>query len=100
VTDSLIQPALLHVLQLLIDPTFSEPSHGFRPGRRAHDAVLANVLLDEVDRVLECRGHRFALYADDCNVYVRSQKAGERVLLRRCYDKRKRSTNYTGMASP
>lgn len=167
VTDRLIQQALLQVLQPLIDPTFSEHSHGFRPGRRARDAVLAaqqhvqdgyrvvvdvdlskffdrvnhdilidrlrkrvddagvirlvraylnagimdggvvveraegtpqggplspllaNVLLDEVDRELERRGHRFARYADDCNVYVRSQKAGERVmeLLRRCYDK-------------
>ena len=167
VTDRLIQQALLQVLQPLIDPTFSEHSHGFRPGRRAHHAVLAaqqyvqdgyrvvvdvdlskffdrinhdilidrlrkrvddagiirlvraylnagimdggvvleraegtpqggplspllaNVLLDEVDRELERRGHRFARYADDCNVYVRSQKAGERVmaLLKRQYDK-------------
>jgi retron-type reverse transcriptase len=37
---------------------------------------LANVLLDEVDRELERRGHRFAHYADDCNVYLRSRKAG------------------------
>lgn len=167
VTDRLIQQALLQVLQPLIDPTFSEHSHGFRPGRRARDAVLAaqryvqegyrtvvdvdlskffdrvnhdilidrlkkrvndagvirlvraylnagimdgavvvergegtpqggplspllaNVLLDEVDRELERRGHRFARYADDCNVYVRSQKAGERVMavLKRQYDK-------------
>ena len=167
VTDRLIQQALLQVLQPLIDPTFSEHSHGFRPGRRARDAVLAaqqyvqegyrtvvdvdlskffdrvnhdilidrlrkrvndagiirlvraylnagimdggvvversegtpqggplspllaNVLLDEVDRTLERQGHRFARYADDCNVYVRSQKAGERVmaLLKRQYDK-------------
>lgn len=165
-TDRLIQQALLQVLQPLIDPTFSEHSYGFRPGRRARDAVLAaqqyvqegrrivvdvdlskffdrvnhdilidrlrkrvddpgvirlvrtylnagimdggvvvgrlegtpqggplspllaNVLLDEVDRELERRGHRFARYADDCNVYVRSRKAGERVmaLLRRRYD--------------
>jgi len=49
--------------------------------------LLANVLLDEVDRELERRGHRFVRYADDCNVYVRSRKAGERVLqaLRGCY---------------
>ena len=165
VTDRLVQQALLQVLQPLIDPSFSEHSYGFRPGRRARDAVLAaqrylqqgkrivvdvdlskffdrvnhdilmdrlskrvrdagvlrliraylnagimdggvvleraegtpqggplspllaNVLLDEVDRELERRGHCFARYADDCNVYVRSQKAGERVmrLLRRCY---------------
>lgn len=167
VTDRLIQQALLQVLQPLIDPTFSEFSYGFRPGRSAHDAVLqaqryaqdgfrvvvdvdlekffdrvnhdilmdrlakriddkavlrlvrryleagvmmngvvvgrdkgtpqggplspllANVLLDEVDRALTQRGHRFARYADDCNVYVRSQKAGERVLrwLRILYEK-------------
>ncbi len=167
VTDRLIQQALLQVLQPIIDPTFSEHSHGFRPGRRAHDAVkaaqsyvqsgrrivvdvdlekffdrvnhdilidrlqkrigdagvirlirayldsgimsdgvvqqrhqgtpqggplsplLANVLLDEVDRELERRGHCFARYADDCNVYVGSQKAGERVmkLLRHLYAK-------------
>ena len=42
--------------------------------------LLANVLLDEVDRELERRGHRFVRYADDCNVYVRSHKAGGRVL--------------------
>jgi group II intron reverse transcriptase/maturase len=165
VTDRVIQQALLQVLQPLIDPTFSEHSYGFRPGRSAHQAVLAaqqyvqagyrtvvdvdlekffdrvnhdilmdrlakrladkrvlrlirhylqagilehgvyseriegtpqggplspllaNVLLDEVDRELERRGHRFVRYADDCNVYVRSQRAGERVLqaLRGCY---------------
>jgi len=167
VLDRLIQQALLQVLQPRIDPTFSEFSYGFRPGRSAHDAVLqaqryvqdgyqvvvdvdlekffdrvnhdilmdrlakrigdkavlrlirkylqagimangvvmdrqegtpqggplspllANVLRDEVDQDLQRRGHRFARYADDCNVYVRSQKAGERVLasLRRLYSK-------------
>lgn len=167
VVDRLIQQALLQVLQPLIDPTFSEHSHGFRPGRSAHGAVLeaqqyvqagyrtvvdvdlekffdcvnhdilmdrlakriadkrvlrlirhylqvgimahgvhserfegtpqggplspllANVLLDEVDRELERRGHKFVRYADDCNVYVKSPKAGERVLqaLRDCYAK-------------
>jgi RNA-directed DNA polymerase len=51
--------------------------------------LLANVLLDEVDRMLERHGHRFVRYADDCNVYVRSQKAGCRVMaqLLRRYDK-------------
>ena len=158
VLDRFIQQALLQVLQPRIDPTFSEHSYGFRPGRRAHDAVcqaqryvqsgrrwvvdvdleqffdrvnhdvlmgklarhvadrrvlrlvrrylgagmmchgvvqeryegtpqggplsplLANVLLDTVDRALERRGHRFVRYADDCNVYVRSRRAGERVM--------------------
>ncbi|MCM2297643.1 group II intron reverse transcriptase/maturase [Rhodoferax sp.] len=167
VLDRLIQQALLQVLQPLIDPTFSEHSHGFRPGRRAHDAVkaarayvqsgkrvvvdvdlekffdranhdilidrlkkriedagvirliraylnagimdggvvmerhlgmpqggplsplLANVLLDEVDKALQARGYSFARYADDCNVYVGSLKAGERVMayLRKLYAK-------------
>jgi RNA-directed DNA polymerase len=173
VTDRLIQQALLQVLQPILDPTFSEHSYGFRPGCRAHDAVLAaqayvqsglrvvvdvdlekffdrvnhdilidrlqkrigdtgvirliraylnsgimcdgvvqeryqgtpqggplspllaNVLLDEVDKELERRGHCFARYADDCNVYVRSRKAGERVmaLLRQCYAKLRLKVN-------
>ena len=42
--------------------------------------LLSNILLDELDKELERRGHRFVRYADDCNVYVRSAKAGERVL--------------------
>ncbi len=42
--------------------------------------LLSNVLLDELDKELERRGHRFVRYADDCNVYVRSQTAGERVM--------------------
>ena len=167
VVDRLIQQALLQVLQPLIDPTFSEHSHGFRPKRRAHDAVLAaqsfvqlgkrivvdvdlekffdrvnhdilidrlskrvsdagvirlvraylnsgimmdgvvserdvgtpqggplspllaNIMLDEVDKELERRGYSFARYADDCNVYVSSRKSGERVmaLLKRLYAK-------------
>ncbi len=167
VLDRFIQQAILQVLQPRFDPTFSEHSYGFRPGRRAHDAVcaaqrflqagrrwvvdvdlekffdrvnhdvllgrlakriadrrllglirryleagiladgvvieryegtpqggplsplLANVLLDEVDRELEQRGHAFARYADDCNVYVRSERAGRDVLqtLRRLYAK-------------
>ena len=178
VLDRLIQQALLQVLQPLIDPTFSKHSHGFRPGRRAHDAVkaarayvqsgkrvvvdvdlekffdrlnhdilidrlrkrvddagvirliraylnagimdggvvmerqkgtpqggplsplLANVLLDEVDKVLEARGYSFARYADDCNVYVGSVKAGERVmaLLRKLYAGLKLQINETKSA--
>jgi len=137
--DRFVQQLLLQVLQPLCDPTFSEHSHGFRPGRRAHDAVreaqqyiqagrrwvvdvdleqffdrvnhdvllgklqnriedrrvlqagvlangvvverhegtpqggplsplLAKVLLDEVDKELERRGHCFVRYADDCHV--------------------------------
>jgi len=178
VTDRLIQQALLQVLQPILDPTFSDHSYGFRPGRRAHDAVLAaqtyvqsgrrvvvdvdlekffdrvnhdilidrlqkrigdagiirliraylnsgimmggvvqertmgtpqggplspllaNVLLDEVDKELERRGHCFVRYADDANVYVRSRKAGERVmvLLRRLYGKLRLTVNETKSA--
>lgn len=158
VLDRFIQQAVLQVLQPRIDPTFSDSSYGFRPGRRAQDAVcqaqryvqsgrrwvvdvdleqffdrvnhdtlmglvakrvtdsrvrtlirryleagimvsgvvreryegtpqggplspfLANLLLDVVDQQLERRGHRFVRYADDCNVYVQSRRAAERVM--------------------
>ena len=57
--------------------------------------LLANVLLDEVDKELERRGHAFVRYADDCNVYVRSQRAGERVMasLRKLYGRLKLRVN-------
>jgi RNA-directed DNA polymerase len=42
--------------------------------------LLSNIVLDELDRELEQRGHRFVRYADDCNIYVRSRRAGERVM--------------------
>src|SRR4051812_49710188 len=42
--------------------------------------LLSNLVLDELDRELERRGHRFVRYADDCNVYVRSEPAGQRVM--------------------
>jgi RNA-directed DNA polymerase len=63
--------------------------HEGRPQGGPLLALLANVLLDEVDRESERRDHCFARCADDANVYVRSQGAGERVmtLLRRLYDK-------------
>lgn len=158
VIDRMIQQAILQQLQPLWDPTFSEHSYGFRPGRSAHQAVaqtqayviegyrfvvdidlakffdrvnhdrlmaavaarvadrrllrlirsfltagvldngvfedsregtpqggplsplLSNLVLDELDRELERRGHRFVRYADDCNIYVRSEKAGRRVM--------------------
>jgi len=158
VIDRVIQQAVLQRLQPLWDPTFSEHSYGFRPGRSAHQAVtkaqayviegyrfvvdidlakffdrvnhdrlmaavaarisdrrvlrlirsyltagvldnglfeasregtpqggplsplLSNLVLDELDRELERRGHRFVRYADDCNIYVRSEKAGRRVM--------------------
>ena len=42
--------------------------------------LLSNLVLDELDRELERRGHRFVRYADDCNIYVRSEQAGQRVM--------------------
>jgi RNA-directed DNA polymerase len=158
VLDRLLQQALLQELQLIFDPTFSDGSYAFRPGRGAFQAIerarahiaagwrwvvdldlekffdrvnhdvlmarvarrvkdkrvlrlirrfleagvmegglvsqheegtpqggplsplLSNILLDELDKELERRGHRFVRYADDCNVYVQSQAAGERVM--------------------
>ena len=158
VVDRLIQQAVLQVLQEQWDPTFSEHSYGFRPGRSAHQAVaqaqryvadgynvvvdldlekffdrvnhdclmarvatripdkrvlklirafltagvmedglvlpvdegtpqggplsplLSNLMLDDLDRELTQRGHRFCRYADDCNIYVCSRRAGERVM--------------------
>lgn len=62
--------------------------------------LLANVLLDEVDKALERRGHCFVRYADDANVYVRSRRAGERVmaLLRRLYGRLRLTVNETKSA--
>src|SRR5580765_727386 len=158
VLDRFVQQAVLQVLQKRWDPTFSEHSHGFRPGRSAQQAVheaqqyiaegyrwvvdldlekffdrvnhdrllaavaarvadkrmlklirafleagvmedglvspvdegtpqggplsplLSNLVLDELDKELTRRGHRFCRYADDCNIYVRSRRAGERVM--------------------
>jgi len=158
VLDRFLQQAVLQVLTPLFEQCFSPHSYGFRPGRRAHDAVkvaqgyiregytwvadvdlekffdrvnhdklmarvarvvkdkrvlalirkylesgvmvngvvmgtgegtpqggplsplLANIMLDDLDKELEKRGHRFVRYADDCNIYVRSKRAGERVM--------------------
>jgi group II intron reverse transcriptase/maturase len=62
--------------------------------------LLANVLLDEMDRELERKGHKFVRYADDCNVYVKSKRAGQRVLdgLRACYAKLRLKVNETKTA--
>jgi len=153
-----VQQAVMQVLQRQWDPTFSNHSYGFRPGRSAHQAVaqaqryiaegynwvidldlekffdrvnhdklmaqiakrvedkrllkliraflnagvmenglispsvegtpqggplsplLSNLVLDTLDRELERRGHRYVRYADDCNIYVRSERAGQRVM--------------------
>lgn len=159
VIDRTVQQAILQVLTPMLDPTMSESSYGFRPGRKAHDALvaasryvqegyrvavdldlakffdtvnhdilmerlarrikdkrllwyirrmlkagmmdkegvcqkreqgtpqggplsplLANILLDELDKELEKRGLRFCRYADDCIIFVKTMRAGQRVL--------------------
>ena len=158
VIDRMIQQAIMQVLQPIFEPTFSENSDGFRPGRSAHQAIakakgyysegytsvvdidlakyfdtvnhdillgmvsreikdkavvrlirkflksgvmanglynpteegtpqggnlsplLSNIYLTEFDRLLESRGHKFVRYADDCNIYVKSRRAADRVM--------------------
>lgn len=53
---------------------------GRHAARRPSSPLLANLLLDDLDKELEKRGHKFCRYADDCNIYVQSKAAGERVL--------------------
>jgi len=43
--------------------------------------LLSNIVLDELDKELEKRGHKFVRYADDCNIYVKSKRAGERTIV-------------------
>jgi retron-type reverse transcriptase len=96
VVDRLIQQALHQVLQPLFEPTFSDSSFGFRPGMMSEGLVeprtegtpqggplsplLSNILLNDLDRELERRQLAFCRYADDCNIYVRSRVAGDRVM--------------------
>jgi group II intron reverse transcriptase/maturase len=71
---------------MMADGVVTERSEGTPQGGPL-SPLLSNVLLDEVDRELEKRGHAFCRYGDDCNVYVRSERAGQRVLaqLRKLY---------------
>jgi hypothetical protein len=73
----------------IMDHGVVQSRHAGTPQGGPLSPLLANVLLDEVDKELERRGHCFARYADDANVYVGSKRAGERVmaLLRRLYAK-------------
>lgn len=43
-------------------------------------SLLSNIILDELDKELEHRGHKFVRYADDCNIYVKSKRSGERTM--------------------
>src|SRR5450756_2343412 len=86
VLDRFVQQAVMQVLQRQWNPTFSQYSYGFRPRRSAHHAVVqAQQYIAQgngwvVDLDLERRGHRCVRYADDCNIYVRSERAGQRVM--------------------
>lgn len=62
-----------------------EPTREGTPQGGPLSPLLANLLLDELDKELESRGHRFVRYADDCNIYVRSKRAGERVMESICH---------------
>ncbi len=57
-----------------------QPREAGTPQGSPLSPLLSNILLDDLDRELEKRGHRFCRYADDCNLYVRSKAAGERVM--------------------
>ncbi len=57
-----------------------KPSNQGTPQGNPLSPLLSNILLDLLDKELERRGHKFCRFADDCNVYVRSQRAGERVM--------------------
>lgn len=64
---------------LLQDGIFAKRELGMPQGGNL-SPLLSNILLDELDKELESRGHKFCRHADDCNIYVKSQEAGERVL--------------------
>lgn len=64
---------------ILIGGIFSESTEGTPQGGPL-SPLLSNIILDELDKELEMRGHKFVRYADDCNVYVKSKRAGERVM--------------------
>lgn len=64
---------------IMVDGVVSQRTEGTPQGSPL-SPLLSNIILDELDEELERRGHKFVRYADDCNIYVRSQVAGERVM--------------------
>lgn len=64
---------------IMVDGVLSQRTAGTPQGSPL-SPLLSNIVLDELDKELERRGHKFVRYADDCNIYVRSLKAGERVM--------------------
>lgn len=76
---------LLHIVRRFLEAGMmwdgvSTERHEGTPQGGPLSPLLANLLLDDLDKELERRGHRFCRYADDCNIYVRTRKAGERVM--------------------
>jgi RNA-directed DNA polymerase len=63
-----------------MDDGLVEPTEEGTPQGGPLSPLLSNLLLDDLDRELERRGHRFVRYADDCNIYVKSERAGQRVM--------------------
>jgi len=64
---------------IMVDGIVSQRTEGTPQGSPL-SPLLSNIVLDELDKELERRGHKFVRYADDCNIYVRSQTAGDRVM--------------------
>lgn len=64
---------------IMVDGIVSQRTEGTPQGSPL-SPLLSNIVLDELDKELEHRGHKFVRYADDCNIYVRSLEAGERVM--------------------
>lgn len=64
----------------IMENGLAEPRTEGTPQGSPLSPILSLIVLDELDKYLECRGLKFCRYADDCNIYVKSQKAGERVL--------------------
>lgn len=81
IKDKVLLKLIRQFLQsgIMLDGVVSQPVAGTPQGSPL-SPLLSNIVLDELDKELEKRGHKFCRYADDCNIYVRSQKAGERVM--------------------
>ena len=81
ISDKSLLRIIRHYLEagLLQNGIFEERKLGMPQGGNL-SPLLSNIMLDELDKELERRGHKFCRYADDCNIYVKSQEAGERVL--------------------
>jgi len=81
VTDKRVLKLIRRYLQagVMVNGVVMEREEGTPQGGPL-SPLLANILLDDLDKELEKRGHKFVRYADDCNIYVKSKRAGERVM--------------------